>query len=111
MAQITYKQGMTEVWCDGEKIIITNPTSIKHIEANVDQIFGVGEYQRIFNVKYSLKEEVGFNKLATNIEIVSGYIPDRALQDLDLPENKDIEATYLGLNKKELEHKYFGGAK
>jgi hypothetical protein len=52
MGTVTYKQGMTTVWSDGEKVVIKNPSSFTHVEVNVDNIFGVGEFKKLWKVKY-----------------------------------------------------------
>ena len=84
MTEVVYKQGMTTVWSDGEKIIVTNPSQRRHIKTNVEQIFGMGEYDKILEVKYSEEEKAnpGPNPLSRTIEIVSGYIPERVKKDL-----------------------------
>lgn len=83
MKEKIYKQGATTVWTDGEKLIISNPNGKKHIPENVDRIFGVGEFDKIYENKYSETEEVGkINTLSRKIEIISGYIPKRAEKDI-----------------------------
>ena len=112
MAQVEYKQGMTLVWCDGEKIIITNPTGTRHLEDNVDRIFGVGEYKKIFHVKYSFEqEEIKTWHTARGIKLISGYIPQRAVEDLKLSECKEAKSTIPDISGKDLVDKYFGEQK
>lgn len=106
MSVVQYKQGATTVWCDGEKIIIRNPSGKRHIESNVDTLFGKGEYQKIFKDKYWEKVEPGvLNPLAKAIEINSGYIPKIVQEDLQaksLPGIKEEDIT-----KKDLVKDYF----
>lgn len=102
---VEYKQGMTRVWCDGEKIIIFNPTGNRHCEHNVDQIFGVGEWARILDVHYEENKPV----TGRDYSIVSGYIPQRAIDDLELDENKSREAGIPGISDEDLIKKYFKG--
>jgi hypothetical protein len=87
---VKYKQGSTEAWSDGDKIIITNPSGKKHLEYNVDQIFGLGEYAKIVEVNYSFEEERTFNPHAKEIKIISGYIPQRVVDDLGLVKDKGV---------------------
>lgn len=95
MKKVKYEQGMTKVWSDGEKVVITNPSSMQHVEENVDRIFGVGEYQKIYHVKYSHEESIArVNKHARENVIISGYIPQRVIDDLgeqSLPGNKGAD--------------------
>ena len=97
MKSVNYKQGMTKVYVDEEKIVITNSTGKQHIKANVEQIFGMGEFDKIYKVKYS--EEIkakAWNPHSKRVEIVSGYIPQRALDDMaeqSLPGNKEEDLT------------------
>lgn len=100
MKQVTYEQGNTTVWSDGDKVIIKNPVGRKYIEQNVDQIFGVGEYQRIYKVKYYENVSRGRNPLSRKIEISSGYIPDRVKKDLDIQ-------SLPGISEEDLMGKYF----
>lgn len=88
--EVTYKQGMTEVWTDGEKIKVTNPAGAKHIEENVDRIFGVGEYKKIYDSRYIFEEKVGkHNTVAREVTLIGGYIPQRAKDDLKDQKGKD----------------------
>jgi len=97
--EVTYKQGMTTVWTDGEKIIIKNPTGFTHVKANVENIFGMGEYDKIADTHYTMDEGVGrLNTVAREWKMVGGYIPQRALDDLEA-QGKD----------ESLIDKYFGG--
>jgi hypothetical protein len=83
MKKVNYKQGQTAVWSDGEKLVITNPSGKTHIEANVDRIFGMGEFKKMASVQYSESIERGrINPLAKFIEISTGYIPERVKKDL-----------------------------
>lgn len=89
MNEIAYQQGNTKVWSDGEKLVITNNSSDSHLETNVDEIFGVGEYQEILavNYLYEIKPNPG-NIHSKKIEIISGYIPARVMADLQLDGEK-----------------------
>lgn len=100
--EVTYKQAMTEVWCDGEKIKITNPSGITHVEENVDRIFGVGEYKKIYDSRYIFEEKVGkHNTHAREVILIGGYIPERALNDLnDLKGKDDLVGKYFKKEKK-----------
>jgi hypothetical protein len=79
MKIVEYKQGMTSIWCDGEKIIIKNPNGSEYVKDNVEQIFGMGEYAKIYTTRYS---DALLNKYGGPFEISSGYIPERAVKDL-----------------------------
>ena len=84
MNEVNYEQGMTKVWSDGEKIVVTNTSGIKHVEYNVEQIFGMGEWYKIQNVAYSQVNEKArnVNFPVRTYERVSGYIPQRVIDDL-----------------------------
>ena len=83
MTEVTYKQGATEVWCDGEKIIVTNPNGRQYIKDNVERIFGMGEYDKIYAVKYyDNTKRNHLNPMTETIEICSSYIPARVKKDL-----------------------------
>ena len=91
MAQdVTYKQGMTTVWSDGEKITVVNEAGIKWVKDNVEQIFGMGEWDEIHDVVY-FEIDYARDHRTTNkgYECISGYIPQRVRDDLTLPE--DVE--------------------
>jgi hypothetical protein len=80
---VTYTQGMTRVWSDGEKIIIKNKSGIKWVKDNIEQIFGMGEWDKIVGVAYSEYEHP--KKKDSRIrayECVSGYIPSRVVEEL-----------------------------
>ncbi len=82
--EVKYKQGMTHVWTDGEKIVITNTSGMKHVATNVDNIFGLGEWQKIHRVMY-MEQNPGprnVNYEVKTYECVSGYIPQRAIDDI-----------------------------
>jgi hypothetical protein len=78
MKEVEYKQGMTTVWSDGEKVVIKSPMGKDHIKTNVEQIFGVGEFDKLHAVKYT--EDLA--KTGRDYELVTGYIPSRVKQDL-----------------------------
>jgi len=88
--EVEYKQGMTQVWSDGEKITVVNKAGIKWVKDNVEQIFGMGEWEKIHDALYF---EVAHIKNRTNniktYECISGYIPQRVIDDLkeELPED------------------------
>jgi len=90
MSEVTYSQGMTNVWSDGEKITVNNKSGIKWVKDNVEQIFGMGEWDKIQKVAYSEYNEVpSKNARVKTYECVSGYIPQRVLEDLkNLPEEE-----------------------
>jgi hypothetical protein len=98
--EVEYKQGMTKAWSDGEKVVITNPNSPQHIKDNVEQIFGMGEYDKIRETEYSYDVKLSSgNALAKHITITSGYIPQRVVDDLlDMKSN--------GISAKDLMSKY-----
>lgn len=73
---------MTKVSVDEEKIIITNSSGNRHVKDNIERIFGVGEWDNIFNVKYWERWYPTPNPLTKSYELVSGHIPKRALKDL-----------------------------
>lgn len=92
--EVKYTRGMTTVWSDGEKITIVNAAGIRWVNVNVDELFGVGEWDKIHESIYFKVDHV--KDKTTSIrkyECVSGYIPQRIIEDLasepDLP--KDVE--------------------
>ena len=89
MSKVKYTQGMTEVWSDGEKITVENAAGIKHVRYNVEQIFGMGEWDKIKDVAYMETDYAYDHKNPSNgYECVSGYIPQRVIDDLEeLPED------------------------
>ena len=94
--EITYKQGGTNVWSDGDKIVITNSSGLRHVEANVDQIFDLGEYEKIFAVNYLFEEKKTWNPHAKEVKIVSGYIPQRVVDDLGFIKEKGVGKDLIG---------------
>jgi hypothetical protein len=90
LAEVTYKEGMTTVWTDGEKIKITNPVGFQHVRDNVERIFGMGEYDKIADTHYSLNESIGkFNTMSRDWAMIGGYIPQRAVEDLEAKSKDD----------------------
>jgi hypothetical protein len=92
MDEVNYTQGMTTVWSDGEKIKITNESGLRHVQQNVDDLFGKGECEKIRAVMYMETDHSINRKFKANgYECISGYIPQVVLDDLadDLP--KDVE--------------------
>lgn len=80
---VTYSQGMTDVWSDGEKITVYNRSGIRWVRDNVDQIFGLGEFDKILNVAYmEVNHAVNKHSSIKAYECVSGYIPQRVIDDL-----------------------------
>lgn len=101
MNPVTYKQGNTVVWCDGEKIKVTNSATDVHVKDNVEQIFGMGEWDKIYDVKYyEKKEKSPVNPLSFTYEVLSGYIPERVVKDL-------AEQSLPGIKDKDLLGEYF----
>jgi len=85
MKQVTYRQGNTHVFCDGEKVVVKNNAGKRHVKANVEQIFGMGEYDKLSEVAYlehETKPTKGHNPQSRWYEMQSGYIPERAKNDL-----------------------------
>lgn len=81
---VHYKQGMTAVWSDGDKIIIRNKSGPKWVEVNVDNIFGTGEWKKIEAAKYfDLEYPTSPSSNVKAYECVSGYIPERILIDIN----------------------------
>lgn len=78
MQEVNYKQGMTKVWSDGDKITVKTKGNKKHVLQNVEQIFGEGQWDRILDVAYSITDE------KFNYAVVSPYIPQRVLDDLGI---------------------------
>lgn len=108
MAQVVeYKQGMTEVWSDGEKITVKNKSGIKWVKVNVDQIFGVGEWDKIQLVAYGeIHHPKKPDKTIRAYECLSGYIPQKVFDDLatqpdpaedELPEDEKKKAALEAL--------------
>lgn len=98
---ITYTQGMTIVWSDGEKITVNNRGGRKWVEDNVDQIFGLGEWkkiQKVAYVEYDHPPSRNKNNKVQAYECVSGYIPERVINDL---KSKPIEGKEEELSKEE----------
>jgi len=94
--EVEYKQGMTTAWSDGEKLTVKNPAGKRHVKANIEQIFGVGEFEKIKDHAY-IEEETRSrtNILAIEYLLVSGYIPKR------------VEDAYKDYTKDNLTKKYF----
>lgn len=93
-------KGRTIVWSDGEKIVVKNRGGIRWVKDNVDQIFGIGEWDKIQRVAY-MEVDHAVNK-HSNIkayECVSGYIPQRVVDDLkeELPEEDKKRAALEAL--------------
>jgi len=101
MGQVTYKQGMTTVWSDGEKVVIRNPSGSTHVKTNVEQIFGMGEFDKLWDVKYfeEFKTNAG-NPHSKRYNLTSGYIPERIKIDLQ-------EQSLPGIEEKDLIKEYF----
>jgi len=99
---VTYTQGRTVVWSDGEKITVKNSGGLKWVKDNVEQIFGMGEWDKIVKVSYT---EVDYARIKnSNIkgyECVSGYIPQRVISDLaeELPEKDERQAALDALKE------------
>ena len=89
MKEVNYKQGRTKVWSDGDKIVVRNPSDKRHCLQNVDQIFGVGQWKRILDVAYTVVDE------KYNYEVISPYIPDRVLKDLEIEEDESLIGKYF----------------
>lgn len=88
MKEVNYNQGMTNVWSDGEKITVVNEAGTRWIKDNVEQIFGMGEWDKIEAAIYfkidHLRDKVN---LIRKYECCSGYIPQRVIDDIrDLPQ-------------------------
>lgn len=81
MNEIEYKQGMTTIWSDGDKVIVKNPTGDKHVKANIEWVFGVGEFEKMVEVEYASEMENNrFYSMST------GYIPKKLKTDLKMKE-------------------------
>ena len=90
MVEKTYKQGMTEVWTDGDRLKVVNKAGNQWVKANVDQIFGLGEYEKMRAVAYfEDKHKNKLNKSSYTYELITGYIPARAQNDLKLIEKEN----------------------
>ena len=79
---VEYEQGMTKVWSDGEKIVIHNRSGKKWVKDNVERIFGMGEWDKIHSVAYTEVNQIKTTHVKANYECVSGYIPQRVINDL-----------------------------
>lgn len=108
-----YQQGMTKVHVDFDKIVITNTSGKQHVKANVDEIFGVGEFNKIHQVRFSeelKKPKRSMNPHARTYELVSNYIPERAMVDMGLvkPKKEKVPEDQLpGLKAEDLIEEYF----
>lgn len=101
MKSVNYKQGMTTVYVDEEKIVIKNSSHKQYVPDNVDRIFGVGEWDKIYRVKYFEEEDTEqFNTFCKPYMVTSGYIPKRALEDL-------AKQSLPGTSENDLVDKYF----
>jgi hypothetical protein len=103
MKNVEYKQGMTHVYCDVDKVVVTNRAGRSHVEANVDQIFGMGEFKKLQTHASSeeLKSFKAPNPHAKKYEMISSYIPKRAADDLGLSKRKqkqNYEEHFPGLS-------------
>lgn len=102
MSEVEYKQGMTVAWSDGEKLVIKNTSGPTHVKTNVDQIFGLGEFDKIHDARYSLDIEVDkHNPFSKRYELVSGYIPQRVIDDLDEDKDEDLVSKYFNKDEDE----------
>jgi len=92
LQEISYKQGMTNVWSDGEKLTIENKAGTKWVKHNIENIFGIGEWDKIeIGIYFEVDHLKNRNNNIRTYECVSGYIPQRVIDDLaeELPE--DVE--------------------
>ena len=89
MKEVNYKQGKTEVWSDGDKVVVKTKGDKRHCLQNVEQIFGMGQWDRIKDVAYSITDE------KFNYEVISPYIPQRVLDDLGIDNNEGLVDRYF----------------
>ena len=81
--EVTYNQGMTNIWSDGEKIKVVNLSGTKHLASNVEQIFGMGEWTKIQTAIYYEVDHLRDHRTTIRgYECVSGYIPQRVVDDI-----------------------------
>lgn len=97
---VEYKQGMTNVFCDYDKVVVKNPTGRTHVEANVDQIFGVGEFFKL--LEYKAVEDIPKSYRGEYV-LISTYLPARAKKDLDAK----MEESLPGIGAKDFMKEYF----
>jgi len=106
--EVNYKQGMTTVWSDGEKLVVRNNSGKKHVQTNVDHIFGLGTWDKVYDVKYT-EEEIRSrtNPMNKHYELVSPYIPTRVLEDLGMKKYSDYTEKQEESNPVDFVKKYF----
>ena len=76
---VEYRHGMTKVWSDGEKVVITNETgNTAHVATNIDQIFGLGTYAEMREFSYVENREPS----GRNYTLITGIVPDKVKNDL-----------------------------
>jgi len=93
MSEVKYSQGMTNVWSDGEKVSVINDAGIKHVKDNVEHIFGMGEWDKIQGAIYFEVDNLSdHSNRIRKYECVSGYIPQRVIDDLAIEELPEEEA-------------------
>lgn len=105
MQEVSYKQGMTIVWSDGEKLTLENKRGIRWVKDNIENIFGMGEWDKIHNAIYFEVDHIkNPNNNIRTYECVSGYIPQRVIDDLveldaedQLPEDVEHKNTLEAL--------------
>jgi hypothetical protein len=91
MSEVRYSQGMTNVWSDGEKVSVINNAGIKYVKTNIEQIFGMGEWEKLQSAIYfEVDNLMDHSNRLRKYECVSGYIPQRVVDDLaeELPEEE-----------------------
>jgi hypothetical protein len=99
--EVRYSQGMTNIWSDGEKIIVKNAAGTKWVKDNVEQIFGMGEWDSIHDLCYSEQDDLKEHRRDSRAyECISGYIPQRVFDDLAKQVKEDVDkAKILGALK------------
>jgi hypothetical protein len=85
MKEKTYKKGMTEVWSDGEKVVVKNSAGKEWVETNIDDLFGVGEYVKLQEVCYTEEVTPKSGEKKNSYEMVSGYVPRVIAEDFKSP--------------------------
>lgn len=85
MAEVNYRKGNTHIYSDGEKVTIINETSKNHVQQNVDDILGEGEYAKLVKAKYLEEyknQGKGYSPFSKRYELISSYIPEVIKKEL-----------------------------
>lgn len=90
MREYELRHGMTLMWTDGEKFIVSNPSGPQYVPTHVDTVCGLGEWEKVIKAAYLVEDErggKGKNPNARNFQVVSGYVPKAMADKITMPFN------------------------